>query len=107
MKEFLSIREIEYESINVLCDAASLSELKSPGARSVPIVSRGDQWVSGLSGSSVIEFLQLSDSAAPALSAQHLVDSLAHVLKSACRYRRQFFGPAVEHVTRRTRSLLS
>lgn len=90
MKEFLSIREIEYQSINVLDDAQGLDEFTRLGARSVPIVSRGDQWVSALSASNVIEFLQLDESSAPTLSGQQLVSRLIHVLESACRYTRQF-----------------
>ncbi len=45
LKEFLSVREIEFESINVLENAAGLAELRRLGARSVPVLSRGDAYV--------------------------------------------------------------
>ncbi len=90
MKEFLSIREIEYQSIDVAADAAGLEQLRRLGARSVPVVSRGDEWVSALTTANVVEFLGLDESAEPELSPAVLVERLLHVLDAACRYTRQF-----------------
>jgi len=84
----------QQSSINVLGDDGNadsgLLELQKLGARSVPVVSRGDQWVSALSVASVIEFLDLNESAEPALSPEQLVSRLTHILECAVRYTRQF-----------------
>jgi len=94
MKEFLSSREIEFESINVLASDGKadggLQELQKLGARTVPVVSRGDQWVSALSASSVIEFIDLDESAEPVQSSAQLVSRLSHILQCTERYTRQF-----------------
>ncbi|MBV9587327.1 MAG: NrdH-redoxin, partial [Alphaproteobacteria bacterium] len=45
LKEFLSVRGIEFQSINILQDPAGRAELQRLGARSIPVLSRGDEFV--------------------------------------------------------------
>ncbi len=44
-KEFLAARGVPFISINVLEDAGAMAQLQALGARSVPVVARGDRFV--------------------------------------------------------------
>lgn len=85
VKEYLSIRGIEFESINVLEDKAGLAELRRLGARSVPIVSRGDKFVFAQVIKDVVDFLGLTDDTGPQLSPAALHARYDHVLQTAIR----------------------
>ena len=58
-KEFLTKHGVDYESINVHGNAAGMEELRKLGARSVPIVARGDRFVFAQTLTDVIQFLDL------------------------------------------------
>src|SRR5208337_1266606 len=85
LKEFLSVREIEFESINVLKNAAGLAELRRLGARSVPVLSRGDAFVFAQNIGHVVKFLGLNEATGPALSPAELIARLDRFLAAAER----------------------
>jgi uncharacterized damage-inducible protein DinB len=59
------------------------------GARSVPVVSRGDKFVFAQVIKDVVEFLGLNDDVGPQLSPVGLYDRYDHVLETAIRLVRQ------------------
>jgi uncharacterized damage-inducible protein DinB len=59
------------------------------GARSVPVVSRGDKFVFAQVINDVVEFLGLDDDTGPQLSPAELHDRYDHVLETAIRLARQ------------------
>jgi len=85
LKEFLSVRAIEFESINVLEDPAGLDELRRLGARSIPVLSRGDAFTFAQNLSQVVAFLGLDEATGPTLSPTQLVERLDHFLAAAIR----------------------
>jgi uncharacterized damage-inducible protein DinB len=66
-----------------------MAELRRLGARSVPVVSRGDRFVFAQLIGDVVEFLGLDISTAPQLAPAELVQRLDAVLTAAQRYTRQ------------------
>lgn len=85
-KEFLSRHGVDYESINVHGNPAGMEALRRLGARSVPVVSRGDRFVFAQSLTDVVEFLALDVRLHERLSPQALVDRIGIVLPAAARY---------------------
>ena len=59
----------------MLEDQGGLEELRRLGARSVPVVSRGDRFVFAQVISDVVEFLGLDEKTGPALSPARAVDA--------------------------------
>src|SRR4030081_2010493 len=88
-KEFLTKSGVDYESINVHGNPAGMEELRKLGARSVPVVARGDQFVFAQALGDVIEFLDLKGQGQERLTPDELVKKLELVLPAACRYIRQ------------------
>src|SRR2546422_4725132 len=88
-KEFLTKSGVDYESINVHGNPAGMEELRKLGARSVPVVARGDRFVFAQALGDVIKFLDLKVQAQERLSPDELVRKLELVLPAACRYIRQ------------------
>ena len=88
-KEFLSNNGVDYESINVHGNADGMEELRKLGARSVPIVARGDKFVFAQTLTDVIKFLDLDVQLQERLSPQELVGKIRIVLPAAGRYLRQ------------------
>jgi uncharacterized damage-inducible protein DinB len=72
-----------------LTDEGGLDELRRLGARSVPVVSRGDRFVFAQVIRDVVEFLQLDENTGPALSPAELAARYDHVLETAIRLVRQ------------------
>jgi len=64
-------------------------ELRKLGARSVPVVARGEQFVFAQALGDVIKFLDLKVQVQERLSPDELVKKLELVLPAACRYIRQ------------------
>ena len=89
LKEFLSVRAIGFDSINVLEDAAGLAELRRLGARSVPVLSRGDEYVFAQNIGHVVKFLGLNEATEPVLSPDQLIARLDRFLATAARLVRQ------------------
>ena len=88
-KEFLSRNGVDYESINVHGNPAGLEELRKLGARSVPIVARGDKFVFAQTLTDVIRFLNLDVRLQEQLSPEELVGKIRIVLPAAARYLQQ------------------
>ena len=60
VKDYLSVRGIEYKSINVLQEGG-MKELRELGVRTVPVVSRGKNFVFAQVIRDVVEFLELKE----------------------------------------------
>ncbi|MBK5105778.1 MAG: NrdH-redoxin [Burkholderiales bacterium] len=88
-KEFLTRRGVDYESINVQGNSAGMEQLRSLGARSVPVVSRGERFVYAQTLTDVVKFLDLQIKLHEPLSPAELVRKLDLVLTAAARYIRQ------------------
>ena len=73
----------------MLADAAGLAALHRLGARSVPVVARGERFVYAQSIAAVIDFLGLDAEAGPALSPAELAARLDLILAAAARFARQ------------------
>ena len=69
----------------MLEDAAGLAELRRLGARSVPVLSRGDEWTFAQNIAHVVKFLGLNEKAGPVLSPPQLVERLGRFLDIALR----------------------
>lgn len=93
-KEFLTRAGVDYESINVHGNDAALAELRKLGARSVPVVARGGQFVFAQAIGDVIGFLGLKVQPQAMLPPEALMHKLELVLTAAARYVRQI--PAAE-----------
>ncbi len=89
VREFLAGRGVDFDSINVLEDADGLADLRRLGARSVPVVSRGEAFVFAQSIRDVAAFLGLDPLDGPELTPQQLVERLDLVLSAARRYAPQ------------------
>jgi hypothetical protein len=85
LKEFLSVREIEFDSVNILADPEGLPELRRLGARSIPVLSRGDEWTFAQNLAHVVKFLNLNENAGPVLSPDQLVARMDTFLSAAIR----------------------
>ena len=79
VKDYLSVRGIDFESINVLAGDEEKAQLQALGARSVPIVSIKD----------VVDFLGLEDDTQPTLNPNQLAERYGTVLETAIRLVRQ------------------
>jgi hypothetical protein len=69
----------------VLEDAAGLAELRRLGARSVPVLSRGDEYVFAQNIAHVVKFLGLKEASGPVLSVEELMARLDVFLAAALR----------------------
>ncbi len=59
-KEFLAARGVPFTSINVLEDATAMAQLQALGARSVPVIARGDRFVYGQELTDVARFVGIT-----------------------------------------------
>jgi hypothetical protein len=69
----------------VLEEPSGLDELRRLGARSVPVLSRGDEYVFAQNLGHVVQFLGLNEATGPALSPAELLDRLDGFLGAAIR----------------------
>ncbi len=69
----------------MLEDAAGLDELRRLGARSVPVLSRGDDYVFAQNIGHVVKFLGLNEATGPVLSPAELIARLDGFLSAAIR----------------------
>jgi hypothetical protein len=69
----------------VLEDPTGLDELKRLGARSVPVLSRGDDYVFAQNIGHVVKFLGLNEATGPVLSPDQLIARLDRFLDAAIR----------------------
>ncbi len=87
-------------------DARGLALLRDLGARTVPVVSRGQRWVSGQSLAAIAELLGLDEHHAPELEPAEIAARLDAILAGAARLVRQLPEPLLERdVRNRKRSL--
>jgi len=70
----------------VLENAAGLAELRRLGARSVPVLSRGDEYVFAQNIGHVVKFLGLNEATGPVLSPAQLIARLELFLGAAERF---------------------
>src|ERR1700675_2107800 len=85
-KEFLARNGVDFESINVHGNAAGMEELRKLGARSVPVVARGGEFVFAQTIGDVIKFLGLDVRQQERLSPEALMRKMDLVLTAAARY---------------------
>jgi glutaredoxin len=88
-KEFLTAQGVNYESINVQDDENGMTALRELGARSVPVVALGEQFVYAQSLADVIKFLGLNLSLNERLPPEQLAQRVCAVLAAALRYVQQ------------------
>jgi hypothetical protein len=69
--------------VNVLEDPAGLAELERLGARSVPVLSRGEEFTFGQSTRQIVTFLGLDEKAGPDLSPPELAARLDKFMTAA------------------------
>jgi hypothetical protein len=79
------VRAIEFDSVNVLADPEGVDELRRLGARSIPVLSRGDEWVFAQNIGHVVTFLGLNEKTGPVLSPNELVQRLKLFVDTATR----------------------
>jgi hypothetical protein len=90
-----------------LADEGGLAELRRLGARSVPVVSRGNRFVFAQVIGDVVDFLALDEQTGPALSPVELHVRYDHVLETAIRLVRQMPDDRLEdQLPHRPRSYL-
>lgn len=82
-----------FDSINVLEDEDGLAELRRLGARSVPVLSRGDGWTFAQNIAAVVKFLDLKEQTGPTLSAPELIARLQAFIATAQRLIAQMPDP--------------
>ena len=78
-------------------DNGGRDELARIGARSIPVVSRGDDFVFAQVIADVVGFLELEDDTAPELSPTELAERYDDILETACRLVRSMPN---EHLSR-------
>jgi uncharacterized damage-inducible protein DinB len=106
VKNFLSARGVEFESVNVFDGDDGLADLTRLGARSVPIISRGESYVPGISLHEVAEFVGV-EFAAEILSPDQLIEKLDLLLVAAARLIRQLPPDRLQqNISGRDRSMM-
>jgi len=81
-KEFLRAHGIQFESVNVREDPQAMERLTALGARSVPVITRGDAFVYGQDLATVARFVGI-EADRPRLDVPVLVSRLLALLDSA------------------------
>ncbi len=105
-KEFLQKRGVVFDSVNVVAQPERLAELRALGARSVPILSRGQTFTLCQSMKDVAAFVGEQPLEGEPLSAEKLFEKLEMVLAAAIRYTLQFPVAALRETFRdRNRTL--
>ncbi len=87
-KEFLTHHGITFDSVNVLADDGAMAALQALGARSVPVVSRGKDFVFAQSLSALADFVGVTRDT-PILPVMDLVQKVDRVLAVALSHVRQ------------------
>lgn len=67
----------------MLTDSDGLAELRRLGARSVPVLSRGDDWIFAQNIGHVVKFLGLDEATGPVLSPNQLMERLELFVQTA------------------------
>lgn len=98
-REFLRSRGIAFVSINVREEAGAMDEVRALGARSFPVVARGNSFVHGQDLGELARFVG-ADYDAVRLPAAELVARLVSILAAARRYIVQVPVPRLEDALR-------
>lgn len=85
----MTARAVEFESVNIAEDPASLEDLLRRGFRGVPVVAAGDKFVPGADLRTVAELVDVEYTPKPALDPSTLLTRFAVVLKAAARFAAQ------------------
>ena len=102
----MSIREIDFVSIDIQKQPEAWDELKRLGADSIPVVQRGDEWVYSQILTDVSDFLGIEKPEGGVLSGPELVEKLDMILEGAQRFIRQLPTEELEkNVRNRKRTL--
>jgi glutaredoxin len=104
-KEFLARRGIPYESINVHAEPAAREQLFALGARSVPVVARGDEFVAAQDLDELARFLGVAEPREK-LSTGALAAKLELILAATDRYLAQLPNELASHRLRQDRTVL-
>ncbi len=86
---------IEFESINIVEEG--IETLQRLGAKSVPVVSKGDKYVFAQVIRDVIEFLELQDDPTPELTPEVLAERFTEILKIAISLVQQFSDVSLDN----------
>ena len=95
VKEFLTRNQIAFESVNVRTESDAAAKLTTLGARSIPVIARGEQWVYGQDLDDVAAFIGVSNHRAR-LPTATLVARIESLLAAATRYTEQLPDVALE-----------
>ena len=104
-KEFLARRGIPYESINVHAEPAAREQLLALGARSVPVVARGDEFVAAQDLDELARFLGVAEPREK-LPTAALAAKLQLILAATDRYLAQLPNELAGHQLRKDRTVL-
>jgi glutaredoxin len=88
-KEFLTRRGVPFESVNVQARPGAMQELAALGARSIPVVSRGADWVYAQSLNDVTDFLGIPAAEGARLSPAVLAQRVNIILPKAMGFVQQ------------------
>lgn len=88
-KEFLTRQGVEYQAINAATDPGAQEAMAALGARSVPVVARGDQFIYPQRMEDIVAFLGLDAVVEQRLPPEELVSRIRVILPAAQRYIRQ------------------
>ncbi|MSP51080.1 MAG: hypothetical protein EXQ91_01610 [Alphaproteobacteria bacterium] len=88
VKQYLTKHQIPFESINVLEHKTAYQDMARIGAKSVPLVARGDRFVYAQSIADVAAFVGIKDNVVN-VSPQALIDRMDSILAASARYARQ------------------
>lgn len=82
-KEFLTQLGVPFESVNVVSDPKGMDDLQRLGARSLPVVSRGDRFIFAQSLNQIAEFVGKTHDATSRLPPDELIRRWREVLAAA------------------------
>jgi hypothetical protein len=69
----------------VLTDPDGMAELRRLGARSIPVLSRGDEWIFAQNIGQVVKFIGLNEATGPVLSPEQLMQRMMLFVETAMR----------------------
>lgn len=95
VKEFLAGLGVEYESVNVSAEPGAMSELAELGVRTVPVVTRGKDYVFAQALEDVSRFVG-RELSVKRLPPDELVRKWVHVLEAAQRHALQIPAARIE-----------
>jgi glutaredoxin len=89
LKEHVTKRGFQFESVNVQAEPARMVELEVRGIRGLPVITRGDRHAFGLDLDRIDEILGIDDTTRKLISPGELVDRINRVADAGIRLGRQ------------------